>query len=179
MKARLWPVILFISLLTAGCGDEAYLEIKNTGREPVLVRKETRGEEGSGSYKIIAGGQTREYMLDTWERDIAINVTALPSSDYLAELHALRGELMLKLEFGANKLTGKEIKETEDRIFALQNRLNALVQAQASARNKCTIWYKTADCGTGDRISGHGYVTVSQKPDGTLEMTCKSPAKTE
>ena len=143
MKARLWPVILFISLLTAGCGDEAYLEIKNTGREPVLVRKKRAAKRARVPTRSSLAGRQENTCWTRGKRDIAINVTALPSSDYLAELHALRGELMLKLEFGANKLTGKEIKETEDRIFALQNRLNALVQAQASARNKCTIWYET------------------------------------
>ncbi len=39
MKARAWPIILLISVLAAGCGDEAYLEIKNSTREPVMVKK--------------------------------------------------------------------------------------------------------------------------------------------
>ena len=178
MKARAWPIILLISVLAAGCGDEAYLEIKNSAREPVMVKKETRGDEGYGSFKIIAGGATKEYLLDTYERDVAISVTVLPSSQYLEELQALRGEFMLKLEFGAEKLTGKEIEEIEDHIWALQKRLDTLLQAKPGARNKCTIWYEVSSCGYTDYISGRGSATIEQKPDGTFEVTCKSPEKT-
>ncbi|MGB8648619.1 MAG: hypothetical protein WCF84_25505 [Anaerolineae bacterium] len=167
MQTKIWPIILLVVVLATGCGAEPPgLKITNNARVPVLVK--VAGRDSSGFY-ILAGGESKSFSDDT----PAFDVRVMPSSDYIAELQAARGLLIIKRDATPEKLTPQEVDDIYKHIKAISAKLDSLYQPHLGSG--CTVAYPedmSNDCGN---YYGDGSATIQQNPDGALVVSCVSP----
>ncbi|MGB8648617.1 MAG: hypothetical protein WCF84_25495 [Anaerolineae bacterium] len=176
MRARIWPALLLIALLAAGCSPTPGAKIKNNARVPVMVR--VYGPQTRGMF----GPQTTDLSMPVGgSKDIAGDsslyiITAIPIGEWIPELETARGMLIQKRDFGAENLTPQDTIDISNHIGAVEARMASLFQEKPGATNYCTIHFpEDQSCGG---HSGIGTATVEQKPDGSLVVTCISPTVT-